>query len=306
MKKSRWIISVLAVLSCVGLLLPLPWTIRDRLWHALEDLAHFPLFALIAMALWLWLNPLSRTRRFWSALSLSVLLAVGVELLQRYTHRDPSIEDVAMSALGALAGVLLMDSFIGLRRPWRVVERCGVFALLVLALIPVSSVVFDRARSRAEFPLIASFERRSEWGRWSVRDAQMERVRNHATEGKYALRFTVVSEPGPYPAAFMTDGIGNWEGYSELCLDIFLPGASNLVLWLRADDEEDYLRYADRAQIAVLLEPGENRVCVELSEFLRTPSARELRRDHLKRLGLFLNEPEGGEVLFVDNIRLRP
>lgn len=304
MNRKTWIMISLAALCLVALLAPLPWANRDRVWLALEDAAHFPLFVVLGSALWLSLQRLPRTKRNVWTVGLGCVLAIGVELAQKFTGRDPSVSDAAISCLGAASAVLLLDS---LKEPFsgrRQRSRIGAFLLFVVAMSPLLTVVVDRERAASDFPLLASFERRPEWGRWDFRDMQVTRHRAHATAGAFAARLEVSAQPGPYPAMFMTDAIGSWEGYSQLCFDVFLAGDEALVLWLRADDNEDYLRYADRAQMDVLLQPGANHLCVNLDEFLRTPSLRALRRDHLTRWGLFLNEPSGGEVFFVDNIRL--
>ncbi len=284
---------------------PVPWPFDGRLFQAVESAAHLPLFFWIGMTLRSGVLPRLRMPHHLPLRMLAVLLAAGaVELLQRYTGRDPDLRDFIVSAAGGCAGVWAAEALYSASR-WKPYAAMGSVVLVgLLAVWPVFWVLADRLQATARFPELASFETRSELGRWWFQGVRISRVTQQATEGRHALRVAVRSKRAVYPGLFMTDGRRDWSDCRRLCLDIYLAGARERDLWVRVDDQRDNPPYTDRAQQQIRLSPGLNRICLDLDRLLVTTSGRPLDASTIWRWGLFLDQVHGDEIFFLDNVRL--
>lgn len=300
----RWSAVVLLVFLLLMLLIPLslPWD--GRLMEAVENAAHFPVFLLGALAALVLLRPRINwtTLRFLAA---GVVVTVSaVEVLQYFTHRDPDWRDAIYGMLGGWSGVLLWYSLHSARRvlilgAW---TMCLLFTLPIV--VPPMLILADRAHARLSFPLLASFEGRSEVGRWWSHACRLSRVNAQVTHGQKSLRVALYKPRVNYPGLFMTDGVRDWTGYRQLCFDLYLTGGAERSIWLRADDRTGNPPYQERAQTLIALVPGANSICLDLDSFLVTPSGRSLQRNHIVQWGLFFDSAQGGESFFLDHVRL--
>lgn len=301
---SPWSAAGVIVVVILLLLMPVSWPWDGRLLKSLENATHVPLglaFSLAGLSM-------ARPRINWSnlrkLLAGGVGLAVATEALQGLTGRDPDIVDALFSTLGCWFGVLLWFSTHTSRRglilgAWAL---CGL--TLVAVALPSALILADRVHARLSFPLLASFEGRSEVGRWWTHGVRVSRVSHQATQGRHALRVSVQRAKTGYPGLFMADGVRDWRGYRQLCFDLYLTGGSARMIWLRADDRLGNPPYAERAQAQVSLVPGANSICLDLDSFLRTPAGRPLDLSHIVLWGLFFDSAQGGESIFLDHVRL--
>lgn len=296
------LVVVLGVVLLLVVPLPLPWD--GRLMQALEKASHVPLFmAGTGAVLWL-IRPRITWDNLWRLLGVVAAVAVGSEVLQAFTRRDPGVWDALFSALGGGMAVLLWYSFHTERRglimgAW---VLCALLGLTVV--VPPVLVLADRAHAHLSFPLLASFEGRSEVGRWWSHAGRLSRVPAQATHGNHALRVALNRARARYPGLFMTDGPRDWSGYRQLCFDLYLTGGMERSLWVRADDRLGNPPYEARAQTQVTLVPGANSICLDLDSFLRTPDGHSLDQRHIVRWGMFFDTAQGGESFFLDHIRL--
>ena len=300
----RWIACAVLALLALSLMMPLalPWD--GRLMEAVESAAHFPIFLVAAWSVLLLLQPRVNwpTLRYLAA---GVVLAVClVEVLQYFTHRDPDWRDAVYGCLGGWTGLLLWFSLHSARR--LLILGAWLLALLFAlpTVVPAMLILADRAHARLSFPLLTSFEGRSEVGRWWSHDCRLSRVNAQVTHGQTSLRVALHKPRATYPGLFMTDGVRDWSGYRQLCFDLYLTGGSERAIWLRADDRVGNPTYEDRAQTLITLVPGANSICLDLDAFLVTPSGRPLLRQHIVQWGLFFDAAQGGESFFLDHIRL--
>jgi hypothetical protein len=299
-----WPASALIVAVVSLLILPLSLPFDGRLMRAAETAAHFPLFLIL---FWAWAT-LAGPGRTWPAFRRSLagvaLASVILELLQILTHRDPDLMDALFSILGGWSAVLLWYSLHTWHRLLAMGARALVLLLAVAACVPSLLILADRAYAHASFPLLASFEGRSEIGRWWENECRLSRVAMQNTHGKKALRVAVARPCRAYPGLFMTDVYRDWSAYRQLCFDLYLTGSSERALWVRADDRSDYPPYGDRAQTLITLVPGANSICLDLDSFLVTPGGRSMNRSRVMSWGMFFESAQGGETFFIDNIRL--
>lgn len=302
--RSPWLALGVIMVIVLLLLMPWSWPWDGRLLKSVENAAHTPLYLLASLAGLSLLRPRINWSNFGKLMAGGGGVAITMELVQGLTGRDPDIGDAFFSALGCGAAVLLWFSTHTARRglilgAWAL---CGLF-LMVVAL-PSALILADRVHARLSFPLLASFEGRSEIGRWWTHGVRVSRVTHQATHGRHALRVSVQRAKTSYPGLFMADGVRDWRGYRQLCLDVYLTGGSARMIWLRADDRLGNPPYAERAQTQVSLVPGANSICLDLDAFLRTPDGRPLEVSHMVLWGLFFDSVQGGESIFLDHVRL--
>jgi VanZ family protein len=289
------------LLLAVALFGPLP---RGRTMDALTDLGHVPLF--VGLSAWLMVR---RRRAGWSlpaagaaVWSAAVGLGVAVEVLQSLVGREASVGDVWADAVGALAGILLAAAR----------ERAGRVALLIAgaALAALAGTAWpalrllDVVRQRLHAGRLAGFEDALELDRWDFRECRATRVREHATQGRFALRLAL--QPGRFPGAGLDSPPPDWSGHSRLAADVYLDGDSPLDLRVKVEDERHDGRLEDRFQRVVRLAPGPSRIEIPLSDVAAGPQGRLLDLRHVAQLRFFAVDLPGPRVLFLDNVALSP
>ena len=299
-----WVAGAVVGAVIGSLLWPIHLPFDGRLIKAMETAAHFPLFFGGVMA-WLFLTKPVPSWPGLRLLGVGVMLsAVALELAQLLTHRDPNLLDTFFSTLGGWSAVLIWYS-LHTRRRGLILGAWSLCALLALLVgLPSLLILADRAHAHLTFPLLASFEGRSELGRWWGDDCRLARVKAQSTHGEYAMRVALARPRTSYPGVFMTDGHRDWSGHRRLSFDVYLTGGSERILWVRVDDRRDYPPYGDRAQTMVNLVPGANSVSLDLDTLLQTPGGRPLDRTQIRRWGMFFEDAQGGESFFLDHVRL--
>jgi hypothetical protein len=276
----------------------------DRLRSYGQDFFHFPLFAAIAAALlaW-WPRKGSHVTKAGIVTAMAVGLAALVELIQPYVGRTAAWDDLL---LGTAGGVAVVAVYVGLRSASSLLKRClGSIAtiLFLIAMAPLVLIVADRYSAKRAFPLVDSFERITEPGRWQPEGCTIAQVKEHATDGEYSLMLKVDESGTPYPSIFLTDGPMDWRGYRRFALDVYLAGEESRSLWIRADDMP-HPKYWERSQTVVELKPGHNTIWIGLSAFSVTPSGRLLDLSHIQTIVLFLDHPEPNDTIYIDKLLL--
>lgn len=246
----------------VGLLMPLP--LHGRFWSLAGDLAHGPLFMLLAFCglsffqtlyRWWWAKteytndeptrdgyaedeekgrqssrpPLP----WWSAIALTVCIIAGsavTEYLQQFSGRKMAMHDLHANAMGAAAGLIV---FLAIRLR-RVTLRCVVFmfafAIVLYGIYPALRGVWDCIAFHHRFPRLASFESRQEKQRWYYRSAWTGLVQQHVTDGDLAMRVDMVPRPEDPPGMTLVEGPHDWSHYRYVEFDVcaVLPNPKTL------------------------------------------------------------------------------
>jgi VanZ family protein len=275
-----------------------------RLTSYMHDLAHFPLFATIAaglLALWSKHRHATITCAWVAATALA--MALLIEYFQPLVGRTTALGDVLLGVAGAFAAVTIylavQSSTIRKKRIF-----LGLALLAAVAcLVPQQILSADWYISKRAFPMLDSFERPVELGRWTSEGCTLEQSRAHVTHGRYALKMTVSDSMSAYPSIFLADGPMDWRGYGRLAVDVYLDGDQGRTVCIRADDTVNP-PYEDRAQMAVDLKPGMNTIWVNLQTFARMPGGRYLDLGRVQTVGLFLDHPRIGDTLYIDRVML--
>jgi hypothetical protein len=230
---------------------------------------------------------------------LAVAAGLAVEVLQELVGREATRADLQADAAGAAAGVLAGWSAGAPGRALRM-ALAGAAALAGCAW-PTLRLV-DVARQRRDPARLGRFEDALELDRWSFDRSRGGRSREHATEGRFALR--VELRPGRYPGAGLTAPPPDWSAFARLSADVFLEGGTPLELRVKVEDESHNHQLSDRFQRVITLPPGASRIEIPLEDVAGGPHGRRLDLEHVAHLHFFAVDLRAPRVFFVDNVTL--
>lgn len=142
-----------------------------------------------------------------------------------------------------------------------------------------------------------------ESSRWRADGCVLERVEEHATHGRYALRMAVPEYIDQRPGAYLNDGSMDWRGYRQLTLDVFLESDSERGLLILLDDRLGAPRW-ERAMMKVELKPGPNRVALDLPALAFAIDGRPLTLNHIASIGLYIKSARPGDAIYLDQLKL--
>ena len=302
MRRATWLL----VLVVIGTLLVIPLPYAGREINALSDLAHAPVFGLVALAAFhgfkrlLPPGPVLRVLITWAV----VVLVGGVtELVQILTNRSPSWHDALANALGSAAFLIWISTPSTAPKHVRFVLIMTGALLIVVASASPALILFDSIVQVRNKPLLASFENDLELSRWEFGRTVATRSLKQATEGTWSLR--LVLDQGKYAGVTYAWPVHDWSAYRDFEFDAFLEPGPPLELVVKIEDQEHNGRYEDRFHRVERLEPGGHHVRIPLSEIRRAPNGRELDLSRIRRLEFFTASQPRPFILFLDNLHLR-
>ena len=283
---------------------------------ALHDLGHVAAFGLatvlFAFALSARSRPTPRARigTIWLAAGAALALGAGVELAQAVTGHDGDPWDVVRDAGGALFVAMVLTArdsspSVGTR------AALAGSAILTLAacLYPMAAALYDEARARAQFPVLASFETASELSRFHFQEGMGPRIVPMTDdEGRVNSGMQLRLPPGRYPGFELSYFPRDWREVRALRLLISNPGTAPVELNVRIDDAAyDYrLDLADRYDRAFALSPGANRIEIPLSEVAMAPRNRRFDLGRVQMLLVYaIDLKESREIIVGPIVLLR-
>ena len=283
----------------------------SRIAHEISNFGHLPLFGVAALVI-LWVLggrtwPVRDKRKYTVSFSAALGLGVVTEFVQLYTpERYFEIQDIVYDALGAFTFLALAYPFSGLSRRSALGWKAACAGLIALAAVPVALTALDVRRMEGAFPLLASFETRIEMDRWETTECLVNRTKEHASHGAYALMARLA--PGEFPGISMRWLEGDWREYDELCFDAFLDGDSPLAVTVRIHDEihgrSEVQSYSDRFNRRFVLHPGAQRIRIDLDEVRKAPQGREMDMSRVTNICVFAYRLGEERVVYFDRFRL--
>lgn len=300
-----------APIALLGLLLPPPRLMRDRLGSSIFDLLHVPAFTILTLlAILLAERYFSKSMRTRVMMTVAVIMAGGcVELIQAFVGRSASIHDLMANAAGAATAFLLRCS-LGVDSVSKRLSRVAAVAVFVAASTgPVLSIL-DVIQQRQNKELLATFASQTELQRWFFHSVEIERVKNpfvSLNEAKHAIRATML--PADYSMLQLQEMNSRWIGYQSLSFDIARPAcdaSSPLTLRLRIRAWAKPPHTADSYYRTITLVPGDRMsVQIPLSEIGAADGSGTLNLANVRFiefLAIDLLEPATFELA---NVRLR-
>lgn len=284
------------------------------LLRALHNFAHFPVFGIQAVAVFLAIRLFAPIglRRGWRAylLTLVAMLCISsiAEWSQRFSARDASIDDVFVNMLGSIAA-LSIAALIDLRlhaRTHRPFYQFGLASLATITtLVAVTPLVITEAslaKRNADFPCILCPSSWLDLRLLETNGATADLVGRSDSDGNALL---IQLQKGRFPGISMPNPRSDWRGYDALVLGVFNPENSPIRLTLRIDDAQHNYEFADRFnQTIVVPANGLLEECIPLTALENAPQDRLMDLSKIAFLALFGNNEEHGRRFYLHNIRL--
>ena len=254
----------------------------SKLVAVLNNAAHAPAFALVALLVHASLRHLSGRRRLAASLLTTIFLGLLVEIFQGMTGRDASWLDVWTDALGAV-GALALARYLRVadREPGRrPAAPLVLFIVTSLAILyPVGEAITAYAFRVADSPQLLSFDRPLSLYFVETRGVQVERRRLPSEwdtrDDEDVLQVVVVR--GQHPGINLTEPLPNWRERSLLKLDVTNPGPDGLPLTVRVHDRAHDNRLSDRFNRTVEVAASTRTVVsIPLADVEAGPSNRRL------------------------------
>jgi hypothetical protein len=307
-KAARWWLWILvAGLFLAGFLVPLHLNPYDATRERLFDAAHAPAFAVFTLFLASRLpSGWALVRRLAWTFGTAVLVAVGIEFLQKLTGRETSFTDILNGVIGAFLAVLWCAMWPAgfANRALFIFYAAAVSAAMVLPAWRQWGSICWR---QLHFPLIADFESRAEFRPWWTVIANeippgstiLPSVRG-VSHGKGAARVSMFGKH--YPGVRIVTADQDWSSYRTLAFDVLNPGRP-FELSLRVDDNLPITTLNDYFVCALSMKSGWNHVRIPLADIQRARN-RSFNIASVRKLIFFLDQPREPHVFYLDWIRL--
>ena len=282
-----------------------------RSFVSLWNLGHILYFALFT--LWLRNLPLLRRpkmtalRRVAMLFILPFLVGFGIECLQFLANgRFPSSADMGHNQLGVLIALLFQrrSQYAGLHPLVLTLLQGTVLLLLLIALQPLFSALWDEHQARRQFPLLADFESPHELSRWMY-PGQLQEETQIVRHGRKAAR--VQLSTAKYSGIALFHFPKDWRGYHWLRFSVYNPLPIPLELNARIHDSthrQHNSRYEDRFNTQFQLQPGWNDLAISLQEVAAAPRGRAMDMANIQGFGLFVVAQKKAIALFLDHVYL--
>jgi VanZ family protein len=292
--------------ACLAFLLfSSPDTGGSRILGAGLNCGHFPLFGVIAVSLFFFfeLGRPQGLKNHAMAWGLTALMGLVTECIQLFQpQRFFELRDLANDALGAFTFLAFIYSFKITDGRWRNGLRVILVLICLAVTIPIWQAVAEWRNMVRSFPLIGSFESVDEMKRWHTIDATLALSHQHATQGSLSAEVHLL--PGEYPGITSDYFYGDWRGFQNLALDVYLPGTTPVTLRMRINDKHHNQEHSDRYNQSVELVPGLNHIRIPLSYVAAAPRNRPMDIQAITLICLFVHGLEKPCTIYIDNIRL--
>jgi VanZ family protein len=294
--------------------------VNTRLWKALGDAGHVPIFGCLALVLLKisnrvlgkkFTNPLFH---YLAAFSFAVLTGMTSEIIQIYEPRDADINDWARDIAGAssfLSIFFLIDrDTIDLRHKvsnrvrhliWSASVIIMIMALYQLGFVAVAYLQRDNA-----FPNICTFDAAWERAFWIRHDTRINVVSwpQGRPDQQNNQVGEVIFDTVTYPGFHIQEPYPNWQQYKFLKFDIYSDLDSTIGLYFRLHDIHHNKDYHDRYNNHFMVEPGLNKITISISDIQNSPTERKMDLTSIRTFGVFAYRPAEPFRLYLDNIRL--
>jgi len=281
---------------------------------AAHDFGHFVAFGAVTALFAFSLSIRSRTalasRAAVACLASLVALALGagVELAQAATGGNGDPWDVIRDGGGALSAAFLLfarDRAIDAR--WRAAIAAMAIVVAAAFAYPVAAALYDEARARAQFPVLASFETAGELSRFQFSDGLNPKiVPTVDADGRIVSGMHLHLPPGKYPGIVLSHFPRDWRGLRALELLIFNPATTPIEMTVRIDDVHYNFRLDidDRYNQSFRVLPGKNRIEIPLSDVVTAPRGRQFDLGHVQSLLVYTVDLERWQEIVVGPITL--
>jgi len=280
---------------------------HSRILDEILNFGHLPLFGGISLfVLWtLHHGKHQHPKNIWHYIAAGIItsmLGFFTEYIQGFLpNRDFQWGDILADTVGGAIFLVFAYPFPQYTKV-RKVFRLAALMLTLVMLYPLARASVDTWNRIHAFPNLGSFETSLEIDRWRNIESEISRAKAHTTEGTYSLEVLLL--PGVYPGISLNDPTRDWRGYRSLAFEAYLEGSAPLSLVLRVNDRDHNNEYSDRFNRRILLNPGENRISVNLEDIMQAPRGRRMDMSSIVNVCLFSYRLSRTCTVYFDNFRL--
>lgn len=314
-------ITLLISLTVIALILTfgaLPDT--NLLWRELQNSGHTFLFILVAILILLLLRDASKV--FWrtpfklytATFSISLLIAVTIELMQLITHGDANKMDIVRDLAGIVVGLGLYASIdpelqtYGAKTGKRM--RIGVvtlsFFVFTVSMFPLSFLSASYVQRGNAFPVVVDLTMN-----WMQPFLRLKNASIILSEGKKTkiddeVLFTRVEfKHGNYPGISIIETFPDWSAYKALTITVYSKLSQPFNLVLRIHDDQHNYAYSDRFNTTLTINNGTNHFNILLEDIKKAPASREMNMMRIKEITLFSAQPVEILYFYLGKMRLK-
>lgn len=308
------LIGIVALLAIVEYL-PIPAS--TYLWDRVFDTGHILVFGVCVIFMLLFTQVILGAKwlhwQYASCMLLASVLGLAVELWQRDHGRDAEWIDLYSDVVGVVAFAAIYAFFdsrpstprSGLwKRGWLALFAVGVLILGLLPLVPDLNLYIAR---RNVLPRLIDFEQPWEGKLYYVRDSTLtiEPPPDAWTQSESELVGKMNIQPGAYPGFVMIDAYPDWSGYEYFEWEVLLDDTTPQAAIIRAHDlYHDVYDYRDRFRREFDLQPGFQRIRVDIADMKKVANGRELELDQMHGFSLFFPDLDRPLKVYVGEARL--
>lgn len=225
-----------------------------------------------------------------------LIIGLLIEVLQSFTGRETSWDDMLRNVYGTAAGLVFAHAR----------SRQGI-ARLAYSLVTVLIVIIGIAPI---FPLSASYYQRNqvmpEVFSFNADWAKPFLVFQHARilPGETTGLSSVIFEAGKYPGIELLEPVPDWSQYKKLKVKVNSTNSNILDLQIRIHDLQHNNQYNDRFNKSLKVHTGLNEFEILFDDILNAPVHRQMDMKHIAGIVVFLANTETEIVLEIGNITL--
>lgn len=282
---------------------------HPRILGVLNNAAHMPVFGCFAIVVYKILENETRWRPFeLRALAFIATIAAGgiIELAQLQIGRDGDLRDIWTNALGAVAGLAVIE----IHRNRRDLRAWAWLAVALIATAwPIAQAGLGYRERNRQAPALLEITSYFDWFFIWTSGINAESGELAATWRRpgdpRSLRLCIAKNPER--VLVLDEPIADWRRYGRIVLDLTNPEPESLRLTLRIHDRGHDNRRNDRFNRRISIPPAARvQVAISLAEVQAAPASRQMDLSRIAGVMIFAGgEPElAGRCFHVTRIVL--
>jgi hypothetical protein len=281
-----------------------PQFVDTRSFQNFWDFGHVILFALFSSIVLKdskWLGSKKLSIQFTLIIGFTFILGSLIEVIQLYIGRTYEFVDVWRSIVGSLLGIVFSKEFKNVKPYIIKTARVFVLLLLLIATWPLIKSLTDETQAKIDFPIIADFENPFELEKWyghcyaTINDEFVFHGNNSLKAELLTVKYSGFSI-----SYFPTD----WQGYSTIKFNLYLPTADSLRLTCRIHDVEHNNQFNDRFNKSFYIKQGWNEITFDLQDVIKAPENRKMDITNIKTFAVFAISLKQRKTIYFDFLRL--
>ena len=280
--------------------------IGNRILSAVWDLGHVLGFAVLMVFVYKLSKLFTRSSLIiqfllaWVSVSLLGLL---IEIIQSYTGRSFSLNDVLLNVIGVTIGISFFSPRLkSINRSVAILMRTIVFISLLVIYRDAIIFAYDGYEARQQFPVLLELSSPFELTRW-----RGHHVRYTVQEFEQKKVLKAEFKPARYATLTFDHFPRDWSGYKYIEIVAYNPDDNDVKLDVRVHDLEHVehkSEYSDRYNSNLKLKPGWNTFKILLGEIKTAPRKREMDMQHIHQVIFFFPHLTNPKTLLFRKIRL--